>query len=337
MSHNITDRTFDFNVWLTQHNLLKYKRVFTDCKMTDLQSLDVNHTSFATLITDSRLNGNDLIVQNIVKSIQALQSQYPVSNTETSIKQHNEKQTNGIQMKELIKQQHYQLNKLIITQNKNKQKYSKYFFQQDTLTEYIEKIKISKTNVSKAFEVLRQLINNEEKRILNEILKQETNALYIQSNINNNKKNGHPIQHKLHLNDTLIENYAKLLNDNSLEYNKMKNESDNIFSDIDKNNENIENILAECDYCTLSMPHINQIIYNKISNNIHKIANFICCCPIKINIVNINFMNANSIRIIFNVLPQRNFKQCQVFYNYNSEQKTDCNWHKSTEITSLLY
>ena len=71
-SNNSNITIFNFEEWLKDHGLSQYKQIFIDVNMTDLANLDVTNESFARLITDSRLNGDQQIIQHIIKSIQSL-------------------------------------------------------------------------------------------------------------------------------------------------------------------------------------------------------------------------------------------------------------------------
>ncbi len=59
------------------------------------------------------------------------------------------------------------------------------------------------------------------------------------------------------------------------------------------------------------------------------------------NIINVNFMNANSIRTTFNISPQKDFKQFEVYYNYHSKnesvEKTESHWYNSISVSNHTY
>ena len=148
MSSRNKVKKFNFEQWLKDHKLSQYKQIFIDVNMTNLENLNINNELFAKLITDSRLNGNQSIIQQIIKSIQSLHHKSDNK---------DDKHLDNHYVSALISNQMNELDQLKINLNHNKQKYNKYFFKQneDKLLNYIDKIAITKSSINEIFESLQ--------------------------------------------------------------------------------------------------------------------------------------------------------------------------------------
>eukprot|EP01083_Nonionella_stella_P184205 667925_1 len=76
---------FDFCKWLKEHELHDIKECFTDCGMSALDTLDMNHTNFVELMADERVLSSPHLIQNIVHALQSLQksqTSVPLGTTE---------------------------------------------------------------------------------------------------------------------------------------------------------------------------------------------------------------------------------------------------------------
>eukprot|EP00484_Ammonia_sp_Unknown_P000930 CAMPEP_0197021730 /NCGR_PEP_ID=MMETSP1384-20130603/2674_1 /TAXON_ID=29189 /ORGANISM="Ammonia sp." /LENGTH=832 /DNA_ID=CAMNT_0042449633 /DNA_START=85 /DNA_END=2583 /DNA_ORIENTATION=+ len=331
---NKTIHKFNFEAWLREHQLSAYKQIFIDAEMADPWNLDMNDTAFARLITDERFGGDQQIIERVISAIRALQQ--PAASPADDYKDSSSTALHEDVVTELVEQQYHELSKLQLILAVNKHKYSKQQLEhnEEKLASYTEKLAARKAKISELFSALQASMQQQHDDVMAVIDQQQKDASLIQSSMDQHKASSNPILGCMDRNERLIERYAQLLHETMSAKQKpnldisaisrhLKLEYEKILTEFNQNNLDIDQYSNELDLCRLSFPLVNKSVFNQVQDGLQRLMHFEVCCPITVEIFNMNFIKETAVRIEFGVQPQREFKRVEVLYRFDERRLSE--------------
>eukprot|EP01084_Bolivina_argentea_P240875 404518_1 len=242
------DEVFDFDDWLTEHNLKHIKELFTEYNMCTEETLNCNNKNFGSLITDYRLYNKTQLIQSIISAMQSLQNKkklIPQNNLEENLKEKmllvSHEEMNIIHQirqyaneMDTLYEEYQNINTNYQNKKSNIQKQIEKYKQQCN-----EKLSKTRSEIQASFAAIKQIIDNKANELIDTITKLHEDKLnQIQTE---NTKQVNEITEKLIMCQNLIHN-DKLYYDDQISKceNVVKNNSDiqNI-NDIVKRKENM--------------------------------------------------------------------------------------------------